>query len=42
MCERRAADRDRTVPRNTCTRSTTMNVITDLLAGVFHFLGWLI
>ncbi|WP_328314200.1 hypothetical protein OG432_30670 [Streptomyces sp. NBC_00442] len=22
--------------------STIMNLITDLLAGVFHFLGWLV
>ncbi|WP_267883577.1 hypothetical protein [Streptomyces sp. NRRL F-5727] len=43
MRKRRAADRDCAVPRNTCTRrSPTMNVITNLLAGVVHFLGWLV
>ncbi|MER7951743.1 hypothetical protein ABTY59_30535 [Streptomyces sp. NPDC096079] len=42
-CERRAADRDRTVPlMYRMRRSTTMNVITNLLAGVLHFLGWLV
>jgi ABC-type Mn2+/Zn2+ transport system ATPase subunit len=31
------------VPQKTCTRrNTPMNIITNLLAGVVHFLGWLI
>jgi len=42
--EQRAADLNRAVPhqRYVLRRSTTMNVITNLLAGLVHFVGWLV
>ncbi|MEU3075694.1 hypothetical protein [Streptomyces laurentii] len=43
MRKRRAADRDRVCPtENLYEEKHPMNIITNLLAGVVHFLGWLI
>ncbi|MEW1697224.1 hypothetical protein ACIQCR_22055 [Streptomyces sp. NPDC093249] len=43
MRVRRAADRHRAVPlMYLYEEKHHMNVITNLLAGVFHFLGWLV
>ncbi|GAA2505496.1 hypothetical protein GCM10010393_42730 [Streptomyces gobitricini] len=42
--KRRAADRDCAVPHMHVQprRTHHMNVITDLLAGIIHFVGWLV
>ncbi|MGA4957797.1 hypothetical protein [Streptomyces lavendulocolor] len=44
MRKRRAADRDCESHTNShgTRRTPHMNVITDLLAGVVHFIGWLV
>ncbi|MBM9622959.1 hypothetical protein ACFQ60_11100 [Streptomyces zhihengii] len=45
MRKRRAADRDgaRPITTHVRTRRTLfMNLITDLLAGLIHFVGWLV
>ncbi|MGW0776656.1 hypothetical protein ACWD01_24040 [Streptomyces sp. NPDC002835] len=45
MRKRRAADRDCAVPAQSTTyqgERTTMNFLTDLLAGIVHFVGWLV
>ncbi|MFB8439011.1 hypothetical protein ACFC7A_08145 [Streptomyces niveus] len=44
MRKRRAADRDRALSQlYIFTRRTPhMNVITNLLAGLVHFVGWLV
>ncbi|MFD4577365.1 hypothetical protein ACFWNK_33825 [Streptomyces sp. NPDC058417] len=40
--KRRAADRGDARSHSSQEKSTSMNLLTDILAGLIHFVGWLV